>query len=484
MNYKFKLKPFEHQLEAFELSKDMEAFALLMEQGTGKSKVIIDTAAYQFGIGGIDAFFIVTLNGVHLNWILNEIPIHMPDHVEYRSAAWSATMRKADAERFESLWDRDFNGLRILTMNIEALSHSGKRAENVARQFLSGYKTLFEVDESQGMKRPGANCTKALLRLARYSEMRRISTGTPIDKGPLDFYTQFRFLHRDILGFDNFYSYRSRYAEIEKKLNHATGKEYPLVKGFRNLEELSSKIAPYSYRKLKTECLDLPPKLYEKHYVELGKKQAKYYADMRKHLLVELEEGEVTAQIALTKMLRLQQILGGFMETEEFKKVVEIEDNKRIEALLQLLEAADGKILVFARFKAEIKAIEKNINYIYGEGTCLPIYGDIDRTDRMEYVAKFQDPDDSCRVIVANQQTGGTGLTLHAASTVIYYSNDFSLIKRMQSEDRAHRIGTKKAVTYIDIEARGTMDTYIINAMRQKKELARLIMNDPVSTWI
>lgn len=481
MRYKFKTKPFEHQLTIFNNSRDLYFYGLLAEQGTGKSKIIIDTAAYLFTTGKIDAMFIIAPNGVHYNWVANEIPAHMPDAVNWRAAVWHSTMNKTQREEFNLVFEQG-NHLRIVAANVEAYSTESKKAAIMTKQFLSGMRVLLVLDEAHKIKKPGAKRTKTIMRLSRSATYRRIATGTAITKGPLDLYTQMRFLSDAILGYDNYYSFRARYAQLKEMTNPITGKKFQTVTGYLNLDELTCNIAPHTVRVLKSECLDLPPKLYERRYVELGKEQKRYYNDMRKHLLVELHQGQCTAQIALTKLLRLQQIVGGFLPVDE-GAVYAIKDNRRIDAVLDILEGIEGKVIIWAKFRAEITAIKKAIELEYGRGWCCEYHGGVSKDDRAKAMQAFQN-DVLPNVFIANQQTGGTGLTLHAASHVIYYSNDFSLELRLQSEDRAHRIGQSKSVTYYDLEAQGTIDTRVINVLREKKELAQIIMQDPMSEWI
>jgi len=484
MNYKFKTKPFKHQLDVFKSSRDKKYFGLLMEQGTGKSKVIVDTAAYLYSRGKINACLIIAPNGVHQNWVFNEVPTHIPDYIPYRIAAWSSTMQKAQREAFNSLYDADYEGLKILAVNVEAYSTGSKKAITMTRSFINGFTTLLVIDESHKIKRPGAKRSKAIMSLKNHVEYRRILTGTMITKGPLDAYMQMRFLHDDILGYDNFYSFRARYAEMEDQVNHSTGKRYKLITGYKNVDELTKKIASSTYRVLKSECLDLPDKLYEKRYVEFGKKQQQYYNQMKKNLLVEIKNEECSASIILTKMLRLQQIIGGFFPLDN-GTIYPIEDNKRINAVMDIIEACEGKTIIWARFRQEIAGIVKAIEDEYGKGFCVEYHGGINKDVRRKSIDAFQNHSPGTpQIFIANQQTGGTGITLHAANNVIYYSNDFSLELRLQSEDRAHRIGQKNNVTYFDLEVPGTMDSKLIETLRNKKQIADILMQDPVSNWL
>lgn len=506
MDYIYKTKPYDHQHEHFLLSRDREAFASLMEQGTGKTKVGIDTSAWLFMHDRINAFLIVTLNGVQRNWILNEIPAHMPDHIPHRSAYWVSGPNKKERLKMEALFAPKYDGLRILAMNIEALST--KRGEAYARKFLECTRALFVIDESTIIKNPTARCTKAAIRLSRKAPYRRIMTGTVITESPLNAFSQFKFLDPDIMGFSSYTAYRNHFALWEKQQGETKeGKVYFYDKllTYRNLPELKQKIADHSYRVLKKDCLDLPEKLYERRYVEMTSAQRKMYNDMKKEFKVELLHGNISANIVLTKLLRLQQIIGGFVpfdpETytpEELqsmlennsllppkpKKIHAIENNPRLNAAMQLLEGTSDKVIIWARFRAEIEALQELINKEYNNPNyACTYYGGIPNDERTEMVCAFQN-DVLPHVFIGQQHSAGYGLTLTAANTVVYYSNDFSLEARLQSEDRAHRIGQKKNVTYIDLESPNTIDTKIINALRDKKSVADLITGDPTGEWL
>lgn len=491
-DYDYKTEPFDHQREVFHKSRDKTDFALLMGMGTGKTKVGIDTAAHLWARREIMAVVVIAPNGVHRNWILREVPAHMPDWTGYRAAVWASTLRKPEQQALDKIWDAG-NSLRIISMNVEAFGQgmTGKAAKYLA-SILNTFPTLLIIDESTVIKTPGSKRTKTLIRLGKRAKYRRIMTGTPITNGPMDAWAQFAFLNTAILGYENFYSFKHRYAEWVrrqlKQIDPKTGKprEFEELVSYRNLDELVDNIQAYSFRITKNECLDLPDKIYERYPVELTAEQKKLYKDIRTKALYELGQGEVTVQNVLTKLLRLQQVLGGFLPTDEFAPSEPIPGkNPRMEALLNIVEEAnpDGKIIIWARFRAELEAIENVLKEKYGKGAAVSYHGGVDRHLREENIDRFQN-DPTCQFFVGQQHSGGYGLTLTAATTMIYYSNDFSLEARLQSEDRAHRIGQKRNVTYIDIEAEKTVDSKIINALRSKKNIADEITKDKPAEWL
>ena len=255
------------------------------------------------------------------------------------------------------------------------------------------------------------------------------------------------------------------------------GFENRQIVSYQNTEELINSIEGSSYRVLKKDCLDLPSKIYQRHYVELSPKQRKVYNEMKKNFITELEGESVTAPEAITRLLRLQQILCGWFPTED--KVVPIDaKNVRLEALKEVLSDIDSKVIIWARFKADLRAIQGMLG-----DSAVAYHGDVTNDLREVAVQRFQN-DPKIKYFIGQPQSGGIGLTLTAAHYAIYYSNSFDLETRLQSEDRCHRIGTTKNVTYIDLESPKTIDTKIIRALRDKKNLADYINKDPVSLFL
>ena len=495
IDYLYKTTPFEHQHEVFINSRDREFYALLMEQGTGKSKVIVDTGSYLYANGNIDAVLIIAPNGVQRNWILNEFPAHCPEHINYR-AAWycSQPTKKEEQELCATM---KHQGLKVVAMNIEAFATA--KGVNFAKSFLNSLRSMMVIDESSVIKNPKAIRTKNLLKLSVNAYYRRILTGTPVTQGPLDLFTQFSFLDSHILKCNSYFAFRRQYA-LMKQVRISGGRMIDVVDQYVNLTHLQDLIAPHSYRVTKSDCLDLPEKLYSKRYVELSSNQRKLYNQLKKEVIVEFNGMQMSAPLALTKLLRLQQIVGGFFVADE--NVVHVEDieykpeygklapqpidekNNRVESLIDLLDETNGKVIIWSRFRAEIDAIVKGITNKFGSNSVVEYHGGISNDDRSEAVRRFQN-DENTRYFVGHVQAGGKGLTLHAASTVVYFSNDFSLENRLQSEDRAHRIGQAKNVTYIDFIAANTLDEKIVDTLRAKKNVADLITGDTdMGEWI
>ena len=503
-DFRFKTEPYAHQAQVFLLSRDKKAYALHMEMGTGKTKVVIDTAAWLWLKKEINGVLVVAPISVKDVWA-EEIAMHLPDYVERRVHIYSSGMGKTERAAVEAL-NAPGPGLDILVVNVEGLSTV--TAPKVCEAFLEAHDAMMVVDESTRIKNPKAKRTKRTLKLSRLARYKRTMSGTPITQGPLDAFAPFHFLDPKILGFRSIYAFRNHFAVMG-------GYDDKEVVGYRNLEELQELIDPWSFRVTKDECLDLPPKVYERIVVNLSEEQRRLYDEMAEHMVACLSESlHVTAAIVLTKLLRLQQIVGGFVaverteeQEETFAQLMEriaagedfVKDdlephletvaidgpNPKVDALLELAEDVEGKILIWARFRPEIEAISTALRGRFGEESVVEFHGGVSEDDRTRARRSFQDATSGVRFFVGNQQTGGLGLTLTEAQTVVYYSNSFSLEERLQSEDRAHRSGLRHSVTYVDLVAKDTLDTkLILPALRGKREIANVVTGDIAREWI
>ena len=477
MNYKFKTKPYEHQLTALEKSWQKDEYGYFMEMGTGKSKVLIDNMAMLYDKGRINAALIIAPKGVYRNWLSQEIPNHLPSHIDHKTVLWTALTSKTKDKEYQLLFKTDYN-LHILLMNVEALST--KKGVEFAGKFLRCHKTLMVIDESTTIKNPTAKRTKAILNLSKETKYRRILTGSPVTKSPLDLYSQCAFLNEHLLGFSSYYTFRNRYAQmIERNFG---GRRVQIVASYRRLDELAETLKPFSYRILKEDCLDLPPKIYMKREIELTDEQKKAYTTMKSMALAQVNGKMATAPHVLTQLMRLHQITCGHFKADD--GTIQEFKNNRMKELLDLLEEMEGKVIIWANYIYDIEQIVKTIGQEYGEDSIVEYYGAIESKKRQINIEKFQDPKSKARFFVGNPQTGGYGITLTAASNVIYYSNGYDLEKRLQSEDRAHRIGQKQSVTYVDLIAKGTVDDKIVKALRKKINIASAIMGEELKDWI
>ena len=476
MNYKFKTKPYAHQLTALEKSWNKENYAYFMEMGTGKTKVLIDNLAMLYDKGKIDGALIIAPKGVVKTWYEQELPTHLPDHIENVSVLWQPSITKTQQEKLDSLFEID-TALHILIMNVEALSTD--KGVKFASKFINSHKTLMAIDESTTIKTPTARRTKNIIKLGLNAKYKRIMTGSPITKNPLDLYTQCEFLDPWLLDFASYYSFRNRYAEM--KTMHVRGRSIQVVKEFRHLGELSDTVKEFSYRVLKEDCLDLPPKNFVKRHISLTADQKKIYEQMKKHAIAMLNKKVTTTVNVLTQLMRLHQITCGYVTADD-GTIQEVESN-RLNELMSILEETEGKVIIWANYQFSVGDIIQKIIKVYGPDSYVHYYGLTPQEDRQDYIRKFQN-DPKCRFIIGTPQTGGYGITLTQANTVIYYSNGYDLEKRLQSEDRAHRIGQTKNVTYIDIIAEDTIDEKIVEALRSKIDIASQVMGEELKDWI
>ena len=475
--YPFKNKPFVHQQVYLQRFWEYPVAALFADMGTGKSFMLINNVAMLYDKGRLNGFLIVAPKGVYRNWFDTEIPKHLPSHVVYRMALWSSSPRKAEQKALDELFTVT-EDLKILVMNIEAFSTAKGTA--YARRFLLVHNAMMAVDESTTIKTPGSARSKNTEKVGRGARFRRILTGSPVTKSPMDLYQQCAFLSDNCLDVSSYYVFQARYAvTVERQLNTHTFKQ---IVGYRRLDELKEKLDRFAFRVKKEECLDLPDKLYVKREVDLTPEQQKAYNEMRTMALAQVSGGLVSTVNALTQIMRMHQIVCGHVKLDD-GTVLEL-PNKRMDELLSVVEETDGKIIIWATYRHDIEAIKLALSKEYGMNAVGMYYGDTDMDERKRVLEEFQKPDSEMRFFVGNPSTGGYGLTLTAASTMVYYSNSFDLEKRLQSEDRAHRIGQTKNVTYIDLIAVGTVDEKIVKALRAKIDIATQVLGEEIKTWL
>ena len=479
VNYKFKTEPYDHQYDAWVNNISRSYYAYFMEMGTGKSKVLIDTIAYLSNTHQLDFALIIAPKGVYRNWVNREIPQHFPDDIRRSLFYWQANNTKKYRDEFKRFFASKEQGVKIFVMNVEAFSSAKGKSVGawLAKRF--GSSGMIAIDESTTIKNPKAARTKALLKLSPEFKYCRILTGSPVTKSPLDLFSQCDFLNPSLLGFDSFYAFQNRYAIIQKRSMGSHSFQH--IVGYRNLEELTRKIDDFSSRVLKKDCLDLPDKIYTIRDIELTTQQKTMYNDIARQAMTLLEDGGlVTAMQVITQLLRYQQILCGHLKTDD-GDIIEFPTN-RLSALIDCIEEISGKVIIWSRFRYDIKKIFSTLSDKFGEDSVVCYYGDTSDDDRELAIEKFQNGDS--RFLVANPATAGYGLTLTAANTVIYYANDFNLETRMQSEDRCHRLGQKNTVTYIDFICEDTVDEKIVKSLRNKIDIGAKVLGEEAREWL
>jgi len=475
--YPFKNKPYLHQAAYLQRFWENPEAALFADMGTGKSFMLINNAAMLYDKGKINAMLVIAPKGVYRNWYTGQIPEHMPAHITYTMACWSPTPRKAEREEMDRMLNA-VDTLRILVMNIEAFST--EKGVNFAKTFLRVTDAYMAIDESTTIKTPNAKRTKSVIKVGKEARYRRIATGSPVTKSPLDLYSQCEFLSPTCLNYFSYFAFQARYAIlVERKLPTHTFKQ---IVGYRHLDELQKKLNSFSFRVTKDECLDLPDKVFTRREIELTDEQRKAYDQMKLMALTLIDGNLMSTNNALTQIMRLHQIVCGHVKYDDGRQ--EDIPSNRVKELLSTVEECTGKIIIWANYRRDIENIKKALAEAHGMTTVATYYGDTEAEERQEIVNKFQDPNSELRFFVGNPRTGGYGLTLTAAHTVIYYSNNFDLEVRLQSEDRAHRIGQTNKVTYIDFISPGTVDEHIVKALRNKINIASQVLGEDLKDWI
>ncbi len=478
--FDFKTKPYDHQRAALSASWAAEYYALFMEMGTGKSKVAVDNMAILYERKDINAVLIVAPKGVYDNWVRGEIPTHLPDRIDRHVMRWTPKKTKTYEEELHDFILNKEGKLKVFVMNVEAFSTP--RGTEAAQAFLhQNPDNMVIVDESTTIKNRKAQRTQNIVKLRELSKYRRILTGSPITKSPMDLFSQCDLLQEKCLGFNSYFAYQSRYANVQRRtMGH---RSFQQIVGYRRLDELSEKLDSFSNRVLKKDCLDLPEKVYVRRNVELTPEQDKLYRQMKKLALAKLDTGELsTTTSVLTQIMRLQQICCGHFQPDD-DELRQIKSN-RLPALMEIAEEVNGKAIIWATFTNDILAIRDALAAEYGEGSVACYYGATPQDERQEIVNRFQDPSDPLRFFIGQPKTGGYGITLTAANTTIYYSNSYDLEIRLQSEDRAHRIGQTNKVTYIDLVSPDTVDEKIREALRNKIDVAGQVLGEDAKDWL
>ena len=484
-----KTKPYGHQLEEFVDHGIDEIRALFWEMGLGKTKSAIDSACAFYTLKEINALVVVAPNIVHSNWTLREMGIHC--WVSWRGFTWTGS--KAKTKKFAKAFDRFLNtqdALIIIAFNYEAFR--SEVAQDYMMALLKSRTCMLVCDESSRLKNPDSNQSKKMLRYSRYADVKRIMTGTPYTTGPFDIWGQVRVLGPDLLGPKTYTEFRTRYGLFTKEWVTVTTKrgviEKPYLKleQYRNIPDLKARVEPFSSRKTKEECLDLPPKVYVHHELDMSSKQELLYRTLEAELYLMLEhEGRLEELITpnvLSLFVRLQQIAGGYVLHGE--NLIEInKKNERLDLAVELVNDivdSGNQVVIWSRYQHEIDAIIDGV-VKSGRLDYTELHGRVKTQDKEAAIDDFQSG--RCKILVGNQ-AAGIGITLNKGSYMIYYSNSFSLDHRLQSEDRIHRIGQVNKCTYIDISMRNTIDGYIRTRLLENYDIATQLTGDVLKKWI
>jgi len=479
--FPYRFPPYKVQRDCLRISALRKSFGVFLEQGLGKTKVTIDNAAYLFMEGNIDGLLIVAPNGVHTNWLTDELPKHMPDPVEWKGMEWISSKAENKAFIADYLSTLNFEGLSVFTVNVEALSTP--KAKKAVKTFLQKRRCMLVVDESTDIKRSSSQRSRFLFSVRALARYRRILTGTPAGDGsPFDYFGQFKFLDPAILG-SSMTAFKNEYAEMIPAPWTNAPPHLKVVKKYRNLDRLHKIISAHSFRMTKDELkargeLDIPDKSFTKWYVDLTPAQRRMYEELKEDFITQMEDSNdhVVAALTITRYLRLQQIVQGYVpvESDEDPQPIQIipGPNNRLDALGEWLDQLGGrKFIIWSRFHIDHDLIMER----FGKKHKMVRYdGTVPKGKRDENKLRFlQDPD--CLGFLGNQKAGGRGLTLNISHNTAFYSNYFDLEWRLQAEDRNHRIGQVNKVLYTDFVAKGTIDVKVLAALRKKKSVADTI---------
>lgn len=488
--YQYHTEPFPHQAEVFERTRDLEGYALFWEQGVGKTKPTIDTACYMYEQKRIDVLVVVAPSGVHRNWLTDEIPAHMPTRIRDTATTFMWDTAKAGNVSYKAALETllDYNsGLVVIAISYDAFVTD--RAKKFFGKLFRRRKVFFVADEAHYIKTAGSTRSRTVRTAAKYAKARRLLTGTPISQGPFDAYPQIQFVDNRFLdekGLPDYSCFKSHFGEfiprafVKKKFGFDPGFD-GLLDEYKNLDQLNEWLSEIGSRLTKeTAGLNLPPKLYSKRYFDLPKAHREVYQALKRDFTVMLDSGEeINAPLIIVQMLRLQQITCGYVGTgDEDAPLVDLSGpNPRLGVAEEIRDGLDRPTIWWSRFTNDIDKLMD----LLGPGA-VRYDGRLDEHERARSKEAFQKGE--VQHFVGNPQAGATGLTLIQAKHVVYYSNSFRLIDRLQSEDRAHRIGQEDAVDYIDIVANDTIDISLVNALKDKFDVASQITGDAVRSWI
>jgi hypothetical protein len=463
-------------------------FGLLMAMRTGKTKVTIDDYGEMELAGEVQDLLVTAPAGAYRTW-QEELGKHASADLldRMRLLTWESGRAsqvgfKSEVKAFMSIRDR--RRPRVLLVNIEAISSVAK-CRDLVTEFVAQRRAEVAADESTTIKNIDAGCTIFMTDIIKpLSSYRRILSGLPAPKNPLDLYGQFNFLDKNILGVTNFAHFRNRYAVVHQMPTMIGGKipiKIPIVVAFKNLPLLYESIQPHSYRIKLEDIVDLPV-TYGRRDVSMTDEQQKAYRELKKYAVTMLEGGGlITAQMVITQMLRLHQILMGYVMDSD--GVLRELKESRTAALLELLEEYDGKkAIIWCSYDYSVRKVAAALAKRYGEKAVARFWGG-NASTREEDDKRFRF-DDECVYMVATAASGGRGRRWHVADLVVYYSSTNNLEHRDQSEERAKDMEKERMTYYVDLLVRGTVDEKFIYALREKMNLHQIVTGDNYKEWL
>jgi len=484
--FKFSTDSLSHQLSYFERLREREFFSNNWEQGLGKSKCCIDEVAWLYSKGLIDGLLVLAPNGVHANWIDDEIPKHLHESVQRTTHTYYSQKSKTIKAKKSLQACIDSKGLAVLVMSYDALMTADGHV--AAKAFLTKRHAYYVADESTRIKNPVAQRTKRALASSKYAPYRRILSGTPVANGPFDVYSQMKFVDPNFWKkhgpFGSFGEFKNCFGVFRDSANPATGRLFKQCVGYRNLPYLRSLLKDDMERLLKKDVLDLPEKLYQRRYYEMSSAQKNLYDELETMAIAIHGEDMIDGTLPIVRMIRQYQVLCGYLPTEDDSgdnlRLIG-EKNPRLDCLFDALPDYSGKKIIWCKWTKDVDLIMDRARKL--KISAVRYDGQVPTFERRQNLNDFR-KDPSIELFVTKQSVAGEGLTIVEATTSFYYSNDWPLGARLQSEDRNHRIGQFNPVTYVDICALGTKDMDIVEALQKKIEIASIILGDEAKAWI
>lgn len=484
-----RLQDMKHQTEALKAMDGREYFGLFMDPGTGKTRVALKDAWREYDRGHIDAVLVIAPNSVKTSWVkwdhmkedaadLDQVEEHLPEHLpRILKGVWVSSASGKDKKawsEFEDAINHRHHKLVILVINYEAML--SEQFFEFLKAFCNELRVMIIADESTRIGKMGSKRTKRAIKLARFCLFRRILTGTPVVKSPMKIYSQSKFLDEKAIPWRSVFSFRNHFCVMGGFKNYQ-------ILSFKNLEELTEIILRWSYRARKEDCLDLPPRVYLKRRVYMTPEQERAYNTMRKEFYAEVAGKEITASIVLTQIMRLQQIAGGYITDKDgvIHEIVPPERNPKLLEAYEILDSAPGSVVTWFRFKPELLGFRKLLK----PGSFFEFHGDIPEKLRPAIRTAFKRRERP--YLLGTESTGGIGINeFLVADVVTHVSSDFDTEKRIQADDRNHRIGSEmhEKITYYDILVPNTVDVKIHRVLRSDTQISAKLLRDNWKEWI
>ncbi len=477
----FKTAPYLHQLLEFERSAELKVRALLWQMRTGKSKLTIDTACHLATSDLIDAVIVLAPNGVHENWIQRELPLHHWDAVPRDTLTWRTGTagelggtrvlveeRRGWQKRHDAWWaraDRVLGTGRLAWFAFNSESMTRKDVRRFIAKVVRRRRVLLIIDESQDFRTPGSKRTHMARALANKCLYRRILTGTLVTNSPLHAWSQFELLERGCLGFSTYKEFKAHHAYYEIERNRR-GQSYPVLKEYKNLDELQGRMAVLSSVVLRSDCHDLPDVVRRPRRIELTDEQLRLYRELHRQFTLELGGQIVSVGENTNKLIKLQQVVSGFL-VDEYGDVHDVPGaNPRLEAVSDEVYLSPGKVIVWCRFREDMDRVASRLTADGHE--VVQYHGRVSSEEKARVRTLFEPGAENDVKVLVGYPTAG--IDLSAAWEIVWYSHTFDAIKREQADERATAIGGRN-IGLTDITAPG-VDEYVLENVMAKISVA------------